>query len=377
MLLTFSASVMSGVVKLNDTALWYKHGEIGNTGYPSYSGALATATNKTIPVAVRANGDNYYVYSNCVGGQYQIKVQKAEEVRIIFRSNYCDQHDNAAIRVADDGHIFIYKSARGSWRKSYTYKSTQPYDISDFEIVDSGYKAYPQAWSIGLLYTKYNGSLRELWITTTAQEELKLVSGGHYSVSYYDGEFIHIFYNLHKNGDLNNRGGVYYMRSPDGVNWQNRNGVALALPLVPDSDLTRVLAHDGTLTYLKDMKVVDGNPVLLFARSTTWNPLQGCRQLLEVDLHGNQTYVTNQNHNYDGATYLGNNQHIIAAVKGRDFGYAGGDIHFYHNGSEIGGIYNGKANNYPRKILNFRGFIYGSTESSEYNAGDTAVYLFK
>lgn len=376
------ATANAEIKEIYDGGLWYKHGEIGNTGYPSYSGALGTATNKTIPVAVRSNGHNYYVHSDCKNGQYQIRVQKDDEKSIIFRSSYCDQHDNAAIRVASDGHVFVYKSARGFWRKSYAYKSKRPYDISEFEIVDSGYKAYPQAWSMGLLYTKYKNvgggnGLRELWITTNTGDELKLVSGGHYSVSYYDGEFIHLFYNLHKNGDLNNRGGVYYMRSSNGVNWQNRRGEALALPLEPDSELTKVMPHDGTLVYLKDMKVVNGLPVLLFAKSTTWNPTEGRRELWEVDAFGNETYITNQSHNYDGAAYFGHSDHIIAVVKGKDFGYAGGDIFFYHKGQEIGGIFNGKANNYPRKVLGFRGFVYGSTESSEYNDGGTKTYLFK
>lgn len=373
-----SVSINSEVVKISNNAMWYKHGDsIGGVPYPSYSGVLATATNKTIPVAVRAGDHNYYVYSDCDNGEFRIRVQKGDERSIIFRSQYCDQHDNAAIRVANDGHVFVYKSARGSWRKSYTFKSKQPYDISEFEIVDSGYKAYPQAWDVGLLYTKYRSHFRELWITTNSGEELKLVNGGHYSVSYYDGEFLHLFYNLHKNGDLNNRGGIYYMRSTNGVDWQNRNGDALALPLEPDSDLTRVSPHNGTLTYLKDMKVVNSIPTLLYAKSTTWNPTTGTRELWEIDADGNETYVTSQNHNYDGATYFGNNQHIIAAVKGKDFGYVGGDIHFYYNGNEIGGIHDGKANSYPRKILNFRGFVYGTSESSEYDAGDSGVYMFK
>lgn len=377
--LAFSASATAETVEISNSGLWYSHGLSGEQ--PKYSSAMATGTNKVIPVGVRANGENYYTYSDCVNGQYRIYVKNDTQKTILSRSNYCDPHDNAAIRVASDGYVFVYKSARSDYRKSYVYKSLAPYDISSFEIISSGYKAYPQAWSMGLLYTKYlrispENALRELWITTTQNTELKLVEGGHYAVSFYDGVFIHMFYNWHKNDDLDNRGGIYYMRSSNGINWQNKSGQALNLPVIPDSSETRITPHDGTLIYLKDMKIVNGLPILLYSKSTSALPGVGTRELWQIDVYGNEDYITNQEHNYDGATYFGHSQHIIAAVKGRDAGYAGGDISFMYNGAEIGGIFNGQANNYPRKVINFRGFIYGETESSQYDAG-VKVNLFK
>jgi hypothetical protein len=374
----FVAQAQAEIVQMSDRGMWYKHGSsIGDSGYPSYSGNLATATNKTMPIAVKANDNNiYYTYSTCEEGKYKIWVARGNDNHIIFRSDYCDQHDNAAIRVDNNGYIFVAKAARGSWRKSFLYKSVNPYDITEFKVIDSGYKAYPQLWSMGMVYTKYNGHLRETWIMANNCEK-KLASGGHYVVSYYDGKFIHVFSNWHKNGDLNNRGGVYYMRSANGCNWQDANGNALTLPLEPDSNETRVKAHNGEMIYLKDVKVDERGPVLLFAKSTTWNPTQGTRELYEIDSYGNETYITNQNHNYDGAAYFGNNSQFIVAVKSRDFGYTGGAMFFYHKGEEIGGISNGNADNYPRKIVGFRGFLFSGSSSSIEDNGDSAVYMFK
>tara|TARA_R110000823_G_scaffold310475_1_gene435408 strand:+ start:942 stop:2183 length:1242 start_codon:yes stop_codon:yes gene_type:complete len=403
----FVAQVQAEIVQMSDRGMWYKHGEIGGTGLPSYSGNLATATNKTMPIAVKANDNNiYYTYSTCEEGKYKIWVTRGKDERIIFRSDYCDQHDNAAIRVATDGYIWIYKAARGFWRKSYTFKSKSPYSITNgFDVVDSDYRAYPQAWSMGLIYTRYNEEKREPWVKSENCDK-KLVSGGHYNVSYYDGEFIHMFYNYHKESekskqakilaksqikqmseveyikyvamtaDLNHRINLYYMRSANGCDWQNINGEALSLPLDTDSDKTRVYKGDEFI-YLKDIKVVNGVPRALVAKSTTWNPTTGTRELYEIDSYGNETYITNQNHNYDGAAYFGNNSQFIVAVKSRDFGYTGGAMFFYHKGEEIGGISNGNADNYPRKIIGFRGFLFSGSSSSIEDNGDSAVYMFK
>lgn len=379
----FTLSAQAGIVKLADSGLWYEHGEISDTGHPSYAGPMATATNKTMPVAMRGGDDrNYYTYSDCVDGQYRIYVATNDEKAIIFRSNYCDQHDNAAIRVASDGYIWVYKAARGYWRESFTYKSKQPYDIlSGFNIVDKGYRAYPQAWSMGLIYTKYNEEKREPWVKANGCDK-QLVTGGHYNMSYYDGKFIHLFYNYHKEkpvndsmalADLNHRINLYYMRSANGCDWQNARGEALELPLVTDSDETRVYQGDEFI-YLKDVKIVNGVPWALVAKSNSWDPTTGQRELYEIDAYGNEKYITEQNHNYDGAAYFGP---YVAAVKGKEFARPGGDIHYYKEGVHIGLHESRGTANYPRKVIGFRGFIFTESSSSTYDAGDTEVMIMR
>lgn len=229
-LISFSATSTT----LTTYGLWYSHDS--GLSHPKYSGALATATAKTIPTAMRgADGKNYYTWSECRKGddkdEFIIYVGMTDGTKsVVHRASgpkswvLCDQHDNAAIRVASDGYVWVHKSARGSWRKSIMYKSNQPWDITKgFKVVESDYRAYPQSWSLGLIYTKYNGALREPWVMSE-KCDMKLVEGGHYNVSVYDGNKLHLFYNYHKDGDLDRRENVYYMYTTNGCDWYNRSG---------------------------------------------------------------------------------------------------------------------------------------------------------
>ena len=279
---------------LSNNGLWYSHGNDGE--HPKYTG-MATATAKTIPTAMRGNnGLNYYTWSECVRGTetdtFQIYVGMTDGTKALVHNasgpkswKLCDQHDNAAIRVASDGYIWIHKSARGYWRKSYMYKSNEPWDITKgFKIVESDYRAYPQSWSMGLVYTRYNGALREPHILANGCDK-KLVTGGHYNVSLWDGKKLHLFYNYHKDGDLDRRINLYYMYSLNGCDWYNRSGERLELPLEPDSELTRILytdEDDQRFVYLKDVRSGTDGAEALVILSGSNDPVDSAPRNLTV-----------------------------------------------------------------------------------------------
>ena len=374
-----------GATTLTSDGLWYSHD--GGLDHPKYSGALATATAKTAPTAMRGNnGKNYYTWSDCKDygneDEFRIYVGMTDGTKaLVHRSRgldawgYCDQHDNAAIRVASDGYIWIHKSARGSWRKSIMYKSNAPWDISQgFRVVETGYKAYPQSWSLALIYTRYNNSLREPHVMA-ANCDKKLVEGGHYNVSVYDGKKLHLYYNHHVDGDLSRRRNVYYIYSINGCDWYNKDGEFIPLPLESDSDLTKVYSSGSNDIYLKDVRSNGNGADLLFVESDEVNPtMPGGRELYMIDQSGNKTYITQVGHNYDSGCFM-SDKYIVSPISNQ-FGYAGGDLHIYKlDGTPLNTIYTKGAANYCKKIFGATGMIYSDSASSEVESSvDVIVY---
>lgn len=368
---------------LSDSGLWYSHDS--GLDHPKYSGGLATATSKTMPTAMRgANGKNYYTWSECRRSdsedEFRVYVGMTDGTKaVVHRTSgpkswgLCDQHDNAAIRVASDGYIWVHKAARGDWRKSHMYKSIEPWDITrGFRIIETGYKAYPQSWSMGLIYTRYNKHLREPWVLANRCEK-KLVEGGHYNVSLWDGEYIHLFYNYHRQEDLDQRVNVYYMRSRNGCDWENKDGKKLTLPLEPDSELTKVLDTEG-FVYLKDVRVGE-KPELLAVLSESNNPLESAdRELVVINTDAKITSVTQVGHNYDSGCFM-SDKYIVTPISNQ-FGYNGGDLHVFDlSGRPLNTINTKGAANYCKKIFGASGMIYSDSTSSEVENGvDVVVY---
>ena len=375
----------AGATSLTTDGLWYSHDS--GLDHPKYSGALATATAKTMPTAMRGgNGKNYYTWSECkdygAEDEFRVYVGMTDGTKaLVHRSRgldawgYCDQHDNAAIRVASDGYIWVHKSARGSWRKSIMYKSNEPWDITKgFKVVETGYRAYPQSWSLALIYTKYDDDFREPYVMA-ANCDKKLVEGGHYNISVYDGNKLHLYYNHHVDGDVDRRRNIYYMYTVNGCDWYNKSGAKLALPLASDSDLTKVYDSDTFNTYLKDVRSNGNGADLLYVESSTNDPLvSGTRELYTIDQTGAKTYITSVGHNYDSGCFM-SDKYIVTPISNQ-FGYAGGDLHIYRMGGEyLSTIYTKGAANYCKKIFAAPGMIYSDSVSSESSSSvDVIVY---
>jgi len=361
-----------------DQTMWYEHGiEPGQT-IAKYSGVFVGSM-KISPTAVSANGIEYYTYTKCIyinGIPKQLlKVADSTGKSYVVNryENVCDFHDNAAIRVGTDGYIRLYKSARGGWRPSHTFVSKRKYDISEWQLAEVGDRAYPQAWSMGLIYTRYNGAIRELYVKANNCEK-KLVSGGHYAVSHYDGNFIHIAYNYHVDNDLQRRKNIYYMRSADGCHWQNAKGEALNLPVIADSPRTLIKDTDTAYAYLKDIDVINGKVHIAYV-NTLGNDPSGLypRRLKVLTLDGKQTDIAEVCHNYNSGSFVDGN--IVFPMCGNELGRAGGPIYTYSlDGIKIGEPIIGRgAPNFVRKIIGSTGFIYGDTASSVIDYNDAVL----
>lgn len=350
-----------------DTTLHYQHMNADETQV-KYGGVLP-APMKTLPVAMKGNnGVTYYAYTKTNDTQQLFMVadsngNKTVVSRMTIPSDgKPDFHDAPALRVANDGYIHFVKSARGSWRKGQYWVSTRPYDISEFRFVKYTDWAYPQLWSMGILYTRYDGHYRTLNAIGAAGCDQLLVEGGHYAVSYYDGNYIHVVYNYHVGGDVDQRTNLYYIRSRNGCEWENVKGDLLALPLVEDSEETLLLKTN--YSYLKDITVINGKVYIAYIDSTSAEPDEGKRFMVVSDLDANSNIISPVCHNYNSGSFVGGN--LVYPVCGYEKHHAGGQINtFSLSGKMLEVLQDSGSSNFIRKIINGEGFVYGDTESSK------------
>jgi hypothetical protein len=351
-----------------DQTSWYKLPFWSSNGYPKYSGALGTYTAKHIPIAINDGSKDLYVYSQNHTGNLDIFVADSLGNKTLVHTTVgvTDPHDNAVINLIND-YVYIIVAARGSKRIGYIYKSVNKKDISEFELISSGWFAYPQFWSTSLLYTKYNEfNERELWASGLHCNQ-KLVEEGHYAVSYYDGDWIHMAYNYHTNGDLDQRQHIFYMKSKDGCAWYNKDNEALSLPLM-GYDLDTLIYDSGSeFVYMKDIHVVDGEIKILTVDSTSYLPDYGTRAAYITDLDGYSTKLANVSHNYNTGGFV--DGYVIFPTTGL-FGYAGGDIEVFKMDGErvLDAGFNYKYN-YCRKVINGSGCYVSEAPSSITNQG--------
>lgn len=352
-------------------SIWYSHGKTTpDIGYPKYSGALGTYTAKHIPVAVAHKGVTYYTFSDCIteNSQTYLAVYVADSlgnktlVRKVLKFSWipaCDPHMNGVVNIID-GHVYVIAAARGNWYTGIAYRATKPNSIESFEEVARGFWAYPQLWSTALIYTSYENSVREPWVKNRFCEK-KLVSGGHYNISYQDDKFLHLAYNYHENDNLDHRKNLYYMRSKDGCNWENINGVKLTLPVEPDSDLTKIMDSTGYM-YLKDITTVNGVVKILCVDSTSFLPDDGTRQLILITKN-NINYLAEVDHNYNTGGFI--DGFIVTPTRSQEFGYAGGDLEIFDmSGNFIRSMNYRYTYNYVRKVVNGSGGVVSQTTSS-------------
>lgn len=201
---------------------------------------------------------------------------------VYFDPKVDDPHDNACLRVGDDGRIWLFKSGRNFSRPGLIFRSVRPYDVSAFEQVATQEFTYPQVWRRPeggwlMLFTKYGADdgkvQRNLFWKTSADglawsEDRTLAAfGGHYQTSGQQGGKIATFFNWHPDSDNDRRTNLYYAQTTDdGKTWTTAAGAPLALPLTrPDNDaLALDLQAEGRTMYTCDLNFdAEGNPVLL------------------------------------------------------------------------------------------------------------------
>jgi len=173
----------------------------------------------------------------------------------------------------------------------------------------------------------------------------QLVRGGHYYISYYDGETMYMAYNLLVDGHPDNRINLYLIKTSDGVNWTTLDNKPLILPLAQHNEDAMIYESTGYV-YLKDISVDDGLKIL-FTESTDYDPTIGERVVKEFRVDSIRD-IASTNHNYNGAAYVGEN---IILTNGENNGWIGGDIILYENYIETTRDSSGNCS-YVRKVIN-------------------------
>jgi len=193
-----------------------------------YSGGLGTYTAKHIPLAIYSPevSKTFFVYGGttsrhkrhllCMISYYDHKTGLVPKPTIVYdKGGVDDPHDNPSIMLDDAGFIWVMVSGRGRSRPGIKLKSTKPYSIDSFEVIQEEEFTYPQIWKTQQgffhFFTKYTG-IRELYFETSSDginwtDDIKLAgikekpeeNGGHYQVSKYDGvDLIATFFNRHQ-----------------------------------------------------------------------------------------------------------------------------------------------------------------------------------
>jgi len=310
-------------------------------GVPKYC-AYGTYTHKHIPLAYYADDTIYHVYTdNTKDDNFYIYAAKGNEEKVLVHTieNWSDPHSNASIHVLQSGIVHIHVAARGignSFQSGSVLASKTPYEL-DFECIDgcNNFEGYPQVWETTWgEHVNYSHNIFEYdlhpkqWMRSphyrVGNIRKQLVRGGHYYISLYENNTMYVVYNWLIDGHPDNRVNLYVMKTTNGTDWTNLQGEALTLPLVQDSNQTKIFTSAG-YTYLKDLKVVNNWLKVLFTESDSADPTKGTRTLKEwSEFKGlNKSYkVEDTGHNYNGAAYIG--KHIVTTNSDRNM--IGGDI---------------------------------------------------
>ena len=277
--------------------IWYSNQKQNDEYVYKYSGGLGTYCAKHHPFAIYAKAVDKTFF--CYGGRptdrnvllhmvsyFDHKTGTVPRPTILLNKGTDDAHDNPVIQIDGRGHIWIFSSAHGTSRPAFISVSKRPYDVDEFELVQTFNYSYPQPHYLPgkgfvFLHTRYKGG-RMLHTmaspdgrTWTDPVPLAMIEQGHYQVSGAHGTTVATAFNFHPQPQgLNWRTNLYFMQSDDlGRTWRNAQGQTLTLPLsTPDNP---ALVHDFRAeklnVYLKHLTFdAEGHPVVLFLTSGGW-----------------------------------------------------------------------------------------------------------
>lgn len=324
-------------------AIWFEL----NQKYPSgdkYSGALGTYTAKHTPLAIYAAevDRTYFVYGGtksekerhllCMIGYFDhSKGMVCKPTVVHDKMGVDDPHDNPSLLIDDNGYLWVFVSGRGRSRPGFKYRSTQPWDIEEFEQVTEEEMTYPQPWKIEQgffqFFTKYTG-VRQLYFESSLNgtqwtEDQMLAAipeeagqkSGHYQTSgTYDDRVVGTFFNRHPDGNVDMRTDLYYVQSDDlGKSWTDVMGQSVIVPIKDKHASARVLSFPDSHRniYLKDMGFDQaGHPACLIIRSKGHvpgpdsAPYEWCIVKWDGEMW-TTSVITTSDHNYDmGSLYI-------------------------------------------------------------------------
>ncbi len=314
--------------------IWFTLGQKNQFG-DKYSGGLGTYTANHVPIALYAKAANktFFVYGGAKNGQRHLLNMISyydhtlgvlpRPVIVHDKGGVDDPHDNAALSIDGDGHLWVFISGRAKSRPGFIYRSAKPYDIERFDLISEREITYPQPrWIEGEgflhLFTKYTGVRELYWSTSpdgkTWSPDQKLAGiGGHYQTSHQRGKKIVTTFNRHPGGGVDKRTDLYFLQTDDaGRTWRNVRGEPVAVPLTTPENpaLVRDYAAAGRLVYIHDLDLdAAGRPVILYTTSANHAPgPPGEPRWLTVarwtGQHWTFTEVTRANHNYSTGSLL-------------------------------------------------------------------------
>ena len=316
--------------------IWFTLGQVSEHG-DKYSGGLGTYTANHLPMAVHAAavGRTFFVYGGtlaadqrrllCMAGYYDHRTGRVPRPVVVHdKQNVNDPHDNPAINIDEQGHLWVFVSGPGRARPGFKYRGTAPFSIDAFERVEQREMTYPQVHvppggGFIHLMTRYTKG-RELYWETSADGrkwdgDRKLAGmGGHYQVSARQGGRVGTAFMYHPGGDVDRRTNLYYVQTPDaGKTWTTAGGAAVRTPLTEVKGPALLIDYEtrGLNVYIHDLNFDrDGRPVILYltSRGAKPGPQNGPYTWRVTHWTGRdwQTHdVTTSDHNYDtGSLYV-------------------------------------------------------------------------
>jgi hypothetical protein len=316
--------------------IWFTLGQFSEFG-DKYSGGLGTYTANHVPIAVYAPKaeKTFFVYGGttaaqerhllCMAGYFDHKTGRVPKPIVVHdKLTVNDPHDNAAINIDEQGHLWIFISGRGRARPGFKYRSTQPYSIDAFERIEEKEMTYPQIHVVPgkgyvHMFTKYTAGRELYWETSadgrTWSGDRKLAGmGGHYQVSGRSEERIGTAFMYHPGGNVDKRTNLYYMQTSDrGRTWTTVDGQEIATPVADIKSTALVIDYQaqGLNVYIHDLDFDrDGRPVILYltSKGAAPGPQNGPYTWRVTRWTGKawQTHdVTTSDHNYDtGSLYI-------------------------------------------------------------------------
>jgi hypothetical protein len=328
--------------------IWYMNQPSNDEYVYKYSGGMGTFCAKHQPFAVYSKkaGKTFF----CFGGTddsklllhnvsyYDHKTGEIANPTTILNKNTADAHDNPVISLDDKGFIWIFSTSHGTSRPSYISRSTKPFDITNFEIVNATENvngqdvpftnfSYLQVWYVkgkGFFgfFTRYREGHRIIGYNTSSDgikwNEWKMIAhieNGHYQISGENRGLISTAFDYHPAGKgVNYRTNLYYLVTHDfGKSWQTAAGEKVKLPLTEISNkaLVKNYAEEKLLCYIKDINFdKKGNPVILVISSKGYEsgPGNGPRKWEIFHYLGGRwenRNVTVSGNNYDmGSLYI-------------------------------------------------------------------------
>ncbi|HUR57290.1 MAG TPA: BNR-4 repeat-containing protein [Opitutaceae bacterium] len=291
--------------------IWYMNQPTKDEHRYKYSGGFATYPQQHVPIAVHVASQRktFFVFGGSAGN---VSVQGDELQHLVSYYDHAtgtvprpvrlltkrteDAHDNPTLSIDAAGYLYVFSSAHGTTRPSYIHRSRRPYDIAQWELLQTSNFSYTQPWYLPqsrrflFLHTLYKNGQRTLnWKTSTDGREwaepqlLAHMEMGSYQVSTREGDTDRVVtaFDLHPDHGrggtgLNFRTNIYFLETRDaGRSWTTVDGARVTLPFTKADN--PALVHDyraeNRNVYLKDIAfTAQGQPVILYLTSKGFSP---------------------------------------------------------------------------------------------------------